>query len=53
MPPKESKTNRHFWFSMVKSFLRIVGCWVLTYDDLGGAAILLGAAELLGIIEEF
>ena len=53
MQPKESKSSRHFWFSMTKSFLRIIGCWVLAYNDVVGAAILLGAAELLGIIEEF
>jgi hypothetical protein len=53
MQPKESKSSRHFWFSMIKSFLRIIGCWVLAYHDLGGAAILLGLAEVLGVVEEF
>ncbi len=52
MEKKESKTSKHFWFSMIKSFLRIVGCFVLAYHDFVGAAILLGVAELLGIVEE-
>ena len=53
MQPKESKTNTHFWFSMAKSVLRVLGCWCLFYHDLRGAAVMLAVAEGLGIVEEF
>ena len=53
MQPKESKSNKHFYTSMVKSFFRIVACFCLAYKDFVGAAILLGIAEALGVIEEF
>ena len=53
MQPKESKSNKHFWFSMAKSVLRLFGCLCLFFDDVVGAAVLLAAAEGLGIIEEF
>lgn len=52
MEKKESKTSKHFWFSMIKSFLRFVGFFVLAYQDFVGAAVLLSAAEILGIVEE-
>lgn len=53
MQPKESKSNKHFYTSMVKSFFRIVACICLGYKDFVGAAILLGVAEALGVAEEF
>jgi hypothetical protein len=53
MQKKESKTNKHFYFSMAKSFIRILGCTYLFYGDYKGAAILLAFAEGLGIAEEF
>ena len=53
MQKKESKTNKHFYFSMAKSFLRIIGFGCLFYNDCRGAAILLILAEELGIVEEF
>ena len=52
MQPKESKSKKHFWFSMAKSVLRIFGCWCLFFHDFGGTAVLLAAAEGLGIVEE-
>jgi hypothetical protein len=53
MQKKESKTNKHFYFSIAKSLLRIIGCTYLFYSDYKGAAILLALAEGLGIAEEF
>ena len=53
MQPKESKSNKHFRYSMIKSFIRIVGYVCLGYKDFVGAAILLTLAEGLGIAEEF
>lgn len=53
MQPKESKSNKHFYTSMVKSFFRIVACACLIYKDFVGTAILFAAAEVLGIVEEF
>ena len=52
MQPKESKSNSHFYISLVKSVLRLVACWALWDYSLGSAAIFLGVAELLGIAEE-
>lgn len=53
MQPKESKSNKHFYTSMVKSFFRIVACGCLGYRDFVGAALLFAVAEVLGIVEEF
>jgi len=52
MQQKESKTNWHFWTSMVKSGIRILACWRLYEVDLQQAAGYLILAEALGIIEE-
>jgi hypothetical protein len=52
MQPKESKSNSHFWISLVKSVLRLTACWFLFNEQFGNTAILLGLAELLGIVEE-
>ena len=52
MQPKESKTNRHFYLSMIKSALRIIGCWSLWDYALGSAAIFFASAEVVGILEE-
>lgn len=38
--------------SLVKSVLRIAACYFLAYYDLQIAAGLLGAAEVLGVVEE-
>ena len=50
--PKESKTNSHFWISLFKSALRLTACWFLFHEMFGNTAILLGLAEILGIVEE-
>lgn len=52
MQEKESKTNSHFWISIVKSVIRIGACYFLFNEQFGNAAILLGLAEVLGIAEE-
>ena len=52
MQPKESKSNSHFWISLVKSVLRLTACWFLFNEQFGNTAILLGLAEILGIVEE-
>lgn len=55
--PQESKSNKHFLISLVKSALRILGCAMamIVPDPVSSiqclAATLL-AAELLGIAEE-
>ena len=53
MQPKESKSNKHFKLSMIKSGLRLFGCWYLIMGDFVGTAILFAIAEILGIVEEF
>jgi hypothetical protein len=52
MQPKESKSNSHFWISLIKSVLRIGACYFLFNEQFGNAAIVLGLAEVLGIAEE-
>ena len=52
MQPKESKSNSHFWISLVKSVLRLTACWFLFNQMFVDTAILLGLAEILGIVEE-
>lgn len=43
--------KKHLHISLVKSYLRIIGCVVFPMSILGGA-ILFGLAEVLGIVEE-
>ena len=52
MQEKESKTNSHFWISIVKSVIRIGACYFLFQEQFGNAAISLALAEILGIAEE-
>lgn len=52
MQPKESKTNSHFWISIVKSGFRIAAGITLVNGDLMSAGGLLIFAEVLGIAEE-
>lgn len=52
MQEKESKTNSHFWISLVKSVIRIGACYFLFQEQFGNAAISLAMAEVLGIAEE-
>ena len=53
MQQKESKSSKHFYYSMAKSLIRVIGFGYLFYHDYGGAAILLILAEVLGVVEEF
>lgn len=53
MQPKESKTNYHFIFSLLKSAIRIVACFFLAKQELFASALLFAGAETLGVIEEF
>jgi len=52
MQPKESKSNRHFHISLVKSFLRIAAGVALILGSVVNAGILLMIAEVGGILEE-
>ena len=55
MQPKESKSDRHFYFSIMKSILRFGACYGLWITDdkmLMTVGILFGLAEVLGIAEE-
>jgi hypothetical protein len=52
MQVKESKTNTHFWVSMVKSGVRIGAGIGLCLGDIWKAGVLLIIAEILGIVEE-
>lgn len=52
MQEKESKTNSHFWISLIKSGIRIGACFFLFQGKIESAAVLLGLAEVLGIAEE-
>ena len=59
---KPKSKDKHFWVSMFKSVLRLIGCYALYAGAtiLGGvaavpltmAAGLFAAAEVLGIVEE-
>lgn len=53
MEQKESKTTKHFWFSMIKSTFRFGACFLLYKQNFGGAAIFLAIGEFLGVVEEF
>ena len=53
MQPKESKTNKHFKVSLLKSGVRMFGCIALFMGSLVNAGCLLFIAECLGVIEEF
>lgn len=52
--PKESKTSRHFKFSIAKSGIRFVGYGLMAFSGINIialAGILLIGAEVLGIME--
>lgn len=51
--PKESTSNKHFYFSILKSMLRIVGFLFLCCNEFTIAGLILIFAEFLGILEEF
>jgi len=55
MQPRESKSNRHFTFSIFKSLLRFGACyglWITGDQMLMTVGVLFGLAEVLGITEE-
>lgn len=52
MQPKESKSNRHFTISLIKSGIRILAGITLCLGDIWKAGVLLMIAEILGIVEE-
>ena len=52
MQEKESKSNSHFWISIVKSGIRFGACWSLFKGNYMGSAILFALAETLGVAEE-
>lgn len=52
MQEKESKTNSHFWQSLVKSASRIIACYMLYHGDLKLSATFFAIAEVFGITEE-
>ena len=45
MEPKESKSNKHFNISMVKSGIRIAAYTMLAFDHLWMAGVVLIAAD--------
>ena len=52
MQPKESNSSRHFKISMLKSGIRMIGYACLVAQNFMIAGLLLGIAEILGIVEE-
>jgi len=52
MPASKDPGMGHFYTSLVKSFLRILGCGFLIWGNLVVAGLLLMVAEGLGILEE-
>ncbi len=51
MQEKESKTNTHFWISLIKSGIRFGAGYSLIKGNLIGAGVLLIIAETLGVAE--
>jgi len=52
MQPKESKSSKHFVYSLIKSAIRIAGGIALVQGSLWYAGYCLVLAEIFGIIEE-
>jgi hypothetical protein len=52
MQPKESKSNKHFYISLIKSGVRIIAGMYLILGNLLIAGTALIGAEILGILEE-
>lgn len=52
MQPKESKTNRHFTYSIIKSIFRLAAAASLYFTELEAAALFFAVGEILGILEE-
>ena len=53
MQPKESKSNKHFTWSILKSSVRIFAGIVLATSGFQLVGSLFIIAEILGIVEEF
>lgn len=52
MQPKESKTSRHFTYSIIKSTLRLAAAAALYIGEIEASACFFAVAEILGIMEE-
>ena len=52
MQPKESKSNKHFIWSLIKSAVRIGAGIALIHGNLWYAGQCLIVAEIFGIVEE-
>lgn len=53
MPEPKDPSKKHFYISLVKSGLRLVGCLFAAYTgSVVALAFFLGFAEVLGILEE-
>jgi hypothetical protein len=52
MQPKESKSNKHFIYSIIKSAIRIAAGIALVQGSLWYAGYCLILAEIFGIVEE-
>jgi hypothetical protein len=52
MQPKESKTNKHFRISILKSGIRMLGCGFFILGNVFAGGCLFFIAECAGIIEE-
>ena len=52
MEQKESKSNRHFIISLIKSAVRIAAGIDLALGNVWYAGVLLVIAEVLGVVEE-
>ena len=50
--PKESKSNKHFTYSLIKSAIRVGAGVALIYGSLWYAGYCLILAELFGVVEE-
>ena len=55
MEPNESKSKKHFWFSIYKSIFRLgagLALWKTGDTMIATAGALLIIAEILGVMEE-
>ena len=55
MEPKESSSRKHFYYSMAKSKIRLLGYGLMMlagHELIFWAGALLAGAEVLGILEE-
>jgi hypothetical protein len=52
MQPKESKTTRHFTYSITKSIFRLAAAASLYIGEIEASACFFAVGEILGILEE-